>query len=157
MDIDKANCKYTFGGEKMITIKDYVEGLFKDVPDSNEKDNIKNEIILNLEEKVQDLMDSGKAEEDAINKSIVDFGDISEIKMNLMSASSPVKPIKVSKTNYTNNMWFSIWGAALIIGLLFFINYTTSWHVHPWFVYPTFGVLWWPLATIFAWLNHRQK
>ncbi len=32
----------------MITIKDYVEGLFDDVPDSTEKDNIKQEIILNL-------------------------------------------------------------------------------------------------------------
>ena len=64
----------------MITIKDYVEGLFGDIPDSTEKENIKQEIILNLEEKVQDLTEAGKAEEDAINKAIVDFGDIDEIK-----------------------------------------------------------------------------
>ena len=40
--------------------------------------------------------------------------------------------------------------------LRFFINYTTSWG-HPWFVYPTFAVLWWPLAMFFTWLNHRKN
>lgn len=140
----------------MITIRDYVEGLFKDIPDSQEKDNIKNEIILNLEEKVQDLMDSGKDEEDAINKSIVEFGDISEIKMNLIGAAKKVPVKKIDKTNYVNNMWFSIWGSMLIIAFLFFINYTTSWG-YPWFVFPTFGVLWWPLAMFFTWLNNRKK
>ncbi len=140
----------------MITIKDYIEGLFKDVPESSERENIKNEIILNLEEKVQDLMDNGKSEEDAINKSIVEFGDINEIKMQLMGAAVPAPKKKENKTNYANNMWFSIWGALLIIAFLFFINYTTSWG-YPWFIYPTFGVLWWPLASFFVWLNHRQK
>jgi len=140
----------------MITIKDYVEGLFRDIPDSIEKESVKTEIILNLEEKVQDLMDSGKSEEDAINKSIVEFGDISEIKRELSGSASPSPKKKESKVNYTNNLWFSIWGAALIIGFLFFINYTTSWG-HPWFVYPTFGVLWWPLAMFFTWLNHRKN
>lgn len=140
----------------MITIRDYVEGLFKDIPDSQEKDNIKNEIILNLEEKVQDLVDAGKNEEDAINKSIVEFGDINEIKMNLLGTAKNAPVKKTGRVNYTNRLWFSIWGAALIIGFLFFINYTTSWG-HPWFVYPTFGVLWWPLATFFSWLNHKGK
>ena len=151
-----------------MTIKDYVEGIFADVPDSLEKDNIKQEIILNLEEKVQDLVDSGKAEEDAINKSIVDFGDAQEIKNDLMQASGiKTAPVK-KKTNYVNNLWFSIWGSALIIGLFFFINYTTAQGVfpspslghaggYPWFIYPTFAVLWWPLSMFFVWLNNRKK
>ncbi|MBN2878257.1 MAG: hypothetical protein JXN65_01380 [Clostridia bacterium] len=140
----------------MITIKDYVEGLFKDIPESKEKESVKTEIILNLEEKVQDLMDSGKSEEDAINKSIVEFGDVSEIKRELQGSASPAPKKNEKKINYKNNLWFSIWGSALIIGFLFFINYTTSWG-HPWFVYPTFAVLWWPLAMVFAWLNHRKN
>jgi len=36
----------------MITIKKYVEGLFMEVPDSQEKESIIQEIVLNLEEKV---------------------------------------------------------------------------------------------------------
>ncbi len=140
----------------MITIRDYVEGLFKDIPDSEDKENIKNEIILNLEEKVQDLVDKGKAEEDAINKSIVEFGDINEIKMELMGITANTPQKKEIKINYVNNLWFSIWGSLLIISFLFFINYTTSWG-YPWFIFPTFAVLWWPLAMLFVWLNHRNK
>jgi len=34
-----------------------------------------------------------------------------------------------------------------ILTFLFFINYTTSWG-HPWIIYPTFAILWWPLAVI---------
>jgi hypothetical protein len=140
----------------MITIKDYVEGLFKDIPESAEKESIKQEIILNLEEKVQDLTESGKAEEDAVNKAIVDFGDIEEIKKDLMKASGGVKEPPRRKTNHVNNLWFSIWSSALIIGLVVFINYYYSPHTI-WFVYPTFAVLWWPLAMFFTWLNNRKK
>ena len=139
----------------MITIKDFVEGLFSDIPDSAEKANIKQEIILNLEEKVQDLTDAGKDEEDAINKAIVDFGDIEEIKKDLMKASGGAKEAP-KKTNYVNNLGFSIWGSALIIGLVLFINFYYTPNTI-WFVYPTFAVLWWPLSMFFTWLNHRKK
>ncbi len=44
---------------------------------------------------------------------------------------------------------FSAAGSLLIVAFLFFVNYITSWG-HPWFVYPTFVVLWWPLAMFFA-------
>lgn len=140
----------------MITIKDYVEGLFSDIPDSSEKENIKQEIVLNLEEKVQDLVDAGKSEEDAINKSIVEFGDIGEIKNDLMNVPGAKTQSKKKKTNYVNNLWFSIWASALIIGLFLFINYYYTPNTI-WFVYPTFAVLWWPLSMFFTWLNHRKK
>ena len=44
---------------------------------------------------------------------------------------------------------FSAAGSLLIVAFLFFINYITSWG-HPWFIYPTFAVLWWPLSMFFA-------
>lgn len=43
---------------------------------------VKQEIIENLEEKVFYLMDQGKEQEDAINKAIVEFGDIEDLKKN---------------------------------------------------------------------------
>jgi len=138
----------------MRSIKDYVESLFGDVPDSEEKQNVMMEITQNLEEKVSDLMEAGKDEEDAINKSIVDLGDVSELKADLMNGAAPVKAKK--KPNYLNNLWFSIWGSALIIGLMLFINFYYS----PgtiWFVYPVFAVLWWPLGMFFRWLNKGKK
>lgn len=141
----------------MITIKNYVEGLFEDTPDSSEKEEIMQEIILNLDEKVQDLIEQGKDEEDAINKSIVDFGDASEIKKGLSSTLLPQHIRNRDKPrNYINNLWFSIWASILIIGLFLFINFYYSPGVI-WFVYPVFAILWWPLGSFFSWLNNRKK
>jgi hypothetical protein len=130
----------------MKNIHNYVEEMFKDVPDSDQKDNIVNDIIQNLEEKVMDLMEQGKSEEDAINKAIVEFGDIEEIKKELKVN----QPEKRSKARL--HLDFSIWGSLLIIALSIFINfYYTPKTI--WFVYPTFAVAWWPLALFYRWLS----
>lgn len=44
---------------------------------------VKQEIIQNLEEKVFYLMEQGKEEDDAINKAIVEFGDIEDLRNEL--------------------------------------------------------------------------
>ena len=137
----------------MKRIKNYVEGLFVDIPDSTEKESIISELIMNLEEKVQDLMDQGKAEEDAVNKALVDLGDVSEIKSSL---SPTIKSeFKKKKINYANRAWFSIFASGLIVALVVFMNLYYSPH-RIWFVYPVFAVLWWPLGAVFSWLNHRK-
>ncbi|MFC4618723.1 permease prefix domain 1-containing protein [Camelliibacillus cellulosilyticus] len=130
----------------MKKIKNHVDELFKGIPKSAEKEAIKQDIIENLEEKVYDLMAQGKEEEDAINKAIVDFGDIDEIKREL-SAKKPVKK-KMTKLDLA----FSIWGSVLIIALFLFINFYYTPHII-WFVYPTFAVLWWPLSMFYRWLR----
>jgi len=136
----------------MKKIKNHVDDLFKNVPDSEQKEQIKQEIVENLEEKVFDLMAQGKDEEDAINKAIVDFGDIGEIEKELgVKLPAPAKK-NMSKID----LGFSIWGSALIIALVVFINFYYTPHTI-WFVYPTFGVLWWPLSMFYRWLRIRQK
>ncbi len=133
----------------MKTIKGYVEELFKEIPDGERKESIKDEIIPNLEEKVQDLVELGKCEEDAINKAIVDFGDIDDIKKELME-----KQVVVSNKKAKLQLEFSLWGSGLIIALFVFINFYYSPRAI-WFVYPTFTVLWWPLIMLFKWLNYK--
>ncbi|MGV3464231.1 MAG: permease prefix domain 1-containing protein [Heyndrickxia sp.] len=136
----------------MKKIKNHVDDLFKNVPDSEQKEQIKQEIVENLEEKVFDLMAQGKDEEDAINKAIVDFGDIDEIEKELgVKLPAPAKK-NMSKID----LGFSIWGSVLIIALVVFINFYYTPHTI-WFVYPTFGVLWWPLSMFYRWLRIRQK
>jgi hypothetical protein len=131
------------------TLKQHVDALFKNIPDSEEKETIKQEILENLEEKVQDLMGQGKEEEDAINKAIIEFGDVDEIKQELLQKKMPVKK-NMSKLN----LGFSIWGSLLIISLFVFANfYYTPDEI--WFVYPTFVVLWWPLSMFFYWLRTK--
>ncbi|UOQ44046.1 permease prefix domain 1-containing protein [Halobacillus salinarum] len=132
----------------MKKLNSHVEHLFKDVPESEQKEAVKYEVLENLEEKVLDLMKQGKDEEDAINKAIVDFGDIEELRQEL-GIKQPVK-----RSMKKENLWYSIWGSGLIIALFLFINfYYTPDKI--WFVYPTFAVLWWPLTMYFSWVRSK--
>ncbi|MGG3891257.1 permease prefix domain 1-containing protein [Metabacillus fastidiosus] len=132
----------------MKKLQDHVDELFKDIPESEQKTAIKQEVLENLEEKVWDLMEQGKEEEDAINKAIVDFGDIGDLKKEL-GVKQPKR-----KNNIKLNLGYSIWASLLIIALFVFINVYYSPNVI-WFVYPTFAVLWWPLTMYFKWQGSK--
>jgi hypothetical protein len=134
----------------MKTIEDYVDSQFAVLPDSERKNQLRNEIVQNLNDKVRDLMAQGKAEEDAVNKAIVEFGDISEIKAELTPQHAD------SKKSAGLALGFSLWGSALIIALVVFLNFYLTPNVI-WFVYPVFAVLWWPLAVFYHWLSVRHK
>ncbi|WP_368654210.1 permease prefix domain 1-containing protein [Ornithinibacillus sp. 4-3] len=134
----------------MRKIKNHVDELFKDIPNSEEKERIKQEIFQNLEEKVYDLMAQGKEEEDAINKAIVEFGNIEELKMELGISKPSKRPDRKKRAKIDLN--FSIWGAILIIALFIFINFYYS-PDNIWFVYPVFAILWWPLSMFYRWLK----
>lgn len=138
----------------MKKIKVYVNELFKDIPESEQKNAVMQEVTQNLEEKVLDLMEQGKEEEDAINKAIVDFGDIDDLKKELGGVKSALPKPKKNMTKL--NLGYSIWGSALIIGLFVFINFYYSPDII-WFVYPTFAVLWWPLTMYFRWLRTKEN
>ncbi|QAS51375.1 permease prefix domain 1-containing protein [Halobacillus litoralis] len=133
----------------MKQLTQHVQALFKDVPDSEQKEAVKQEVLQNMEEKVWDLMEQGKNEEDAINKAIVEFGDASDLT-NELGVRLPVK-----KDTTKLNLWYSIWGSSLIIALFIFINFYYTPDVI-WFVYPTFAVLWWPLSMYFYWKRNND-
>lgn len=135
----------------MKKIRQHLDHLFKDVPVSDKKDTIKQEIIDNLEEKVHDLMEQGKEEEDAINKALIEFGDVGDIE-DIKKEMGIKKPHK--KNMAPINLSFAIWSSALIIAMLLFINFYYTPDVI-WFVYPTFAVLWWPLSLLYYWLRTR--
>lgn len=52
---------------------------------------------------------------------------------------------KYIENNRRYAMGFSIVGSLVIIAFLFITNYLTSWS-YPWFIYPSFAVIWWPLS-----------
>lgn len=43
----------------------------------------------------------------------------------------------------------SLIGSLATIALLFVTNYLTSWN-YPWFIFPSFAVLWWPISAFFG-------
>ncbi len=61
------------------TIRAYVDELFKDVPESQRAYEMKVELVQNLLDKYNDLVASGKSEEDAYNITVYGIGDISEL------------------------------------------------------------------------------
>ncbi|MFS0780261.1 permease prefix domain 1-containing protein [Bacillus sp. 1P06AnD] len=138
----------------MKKIRSHVDLLFSDIPASKKTDLLKEDIIQNLEDKVMDLMDEGKAEEDAINKAIVEFGDMEDLKSELRPEAYAVDDRKNQLARL--NLGFSIWGSLLLIGLFLFLNfYYTPKTI--WFVYPTFAVLWWPLSMYYYWRRNGGR
>ncbi len=135
----------------MKTVQEHVDALFREIPDSERKESLKREIVENLQEKVNDLMAQGKAEEDAINRAIVEFGDISDIRDELRTQQ--ILPMK--RTSAGLQLGYSVVGSLLIIGLVLFINL----NITPgflWCIFPIFGVLWWPLSMFFRWLKYKK-
>ncbi len=130
----------------MNELRSYVERAFVKIPDAQKKTELMQDITEQLEEHVRVLIEQGKSEEDAINKAIVDFGDINEIVEELKGQIEPVPPVQNS--NAKSHLWFSVVGSAAIILLLLFINLMYTKQVI-WFVYPAFAVLWWPLSLAF--------
>ena len=91
---NKGNHQFIYGGVRLRPLRNHVDELFKDIPESPQKNTIKQEVLENLEEKVFDLMGQGKAEEDAINKAIVEFGDIDDLTKELDIIQPPIKKVK---------------------------------------------------------------
>ncbi|SHH78281.1 hypothetical protein SAMN02745823_01005 [Sporobacter termitidis DSM 10068] len=131
----------------MSRIEEHVHRIFRQIPDSERKTQLTKEIIQDLEEKVADLMSAGKTEEDAVNKAIIDFGDIDDLKAELMPAVKRHREHGLS-------LAYSIAGSILIILLVVFANFYYTPGVI-WCVYPIFAVLWWPLSMLYLYLKRR--
>lgn len=67
----------------MDTIKIYIENLFNSLPKTNEVIRAKEELIVMMEDKYNELKDQGKSENEAIGIVISEFGNIDELKEEL--------------------------------------------------------------------------
>lgn len=63
----------------METIKNYLETMFQGLPQTNEIEHLKEELLVNMEDKYQELKNEGKSENEAIGKVISEFGNIDEL------------------------------------------------------------------------------
>lgn len=63
----------------MKKIRDYIENLFEKVPSNRKNDEIKEELILDLEEKYSDLIKAGTNDKEAYKEVITGIGDIDEM------------------------------------------------------------------------------
>lgn len=77
----------------MEKIKKYVNELFKDAPKTNKTEELKEELLLDLTEKYNDLIEEGKTKTEAYNEVISGIGDTTELINSLN------KPETVINTN----------------------------------------------------------
>ncbi|MER2294927.1 MAG: permease prefix domain 1-containing protein [Desemzia incerta] len=63
----------------MDTIRNYVESVFVNLPRTPEMQQLKEEMLRNMEEKYFELLDAGKSDNEAIGAVLADFGNIDEI------------------------------------------------------------------------------
>ena len=67
----------------METIKTYLDNVFAAYPQTNEVQNLKRDMLANMEEKYTMLRQSGKSEHEAAYSVIANFGNIQEITAEL--------------------------------------------------------------------------
>jgi hypothetical protein len=131
----------------MNRIEEYVYKSLKEIPGSDRKNQLTQDIIQDMQEMVADLVAGGKAEEDAINKAIIEFGDIGDLKAELAPAAKTLN-------RHSLGLAYSVVGSLLIILLVVFVNFYYTPGII-WCVYPIFAVLWWPLTMLFVYLRRR--
>lgn len=67
----------------MKTLKDYLENMFLNLPDTPEVRKAKSELLQMMEDKYTELKNEGKAENEAIGIVISEFGNLEELAENL--------------------------------------------------------------------------
>jgi len=134
----------------MNKLETQINKLFKDIPDSERKEEILQEIKQNLNEKVEDIISQGLTEDEAVKKTMEDFGDVEEIRKELVGSAR----LEKSK-NIGLSLAFSVWGGIIFTALFVFINlYYTPRNI--WFIYPVFAVAWWPMSMYFRWMHNKK-
>ena len=138
----------------MKQIKNFVKNTFKDV-DKEKRNEIIQSVTLSLIEKVEDLIESGLSEQEAIDKTVVEFGTVEDFFDDSIKKQKKEKRQKTLR-HYGNDLLFSGVGSAIVIGILAFVNFTYN-SSNLWFVIPSIAILFWPLAILYNLLNKRAN
>ena len=136
----------------MKQIINFVKHTFKDFP-KDRREEIILSVTESLMEKVEDLIESGLEEQAAIDKAVLEFGNVEDY---LEKAAKKEKREKRFKTisHYRNDLFFSSVATAIIIGILAFTN--LNYGKQPlWFVIPAMALLFWPLSVYRSLLNKK--
>ena len=137
----------------MKQIENFVKNVFKVIPKDYKKDEIIESVTLSLNEKVEDLIETGLNETDAIDKTVMEFGTVEDYFVDFNKKAKKERRIKTIN-HYKNDLMFSVLGTIIIIGILATINFTYTTD-KLWFFIPSIAVLWWPLALLYRLLNKR--
>ncbi|MDD3129457.1 MAG: permease prefix domain 1-containing protein, partial [Candidatus Izemoplasmatales bacterium] len=101
----------------MNKIKTFVSKLLKDLFNDEDKKELIEILTTSLEEKVDDLVESGTPLEEAIDKSINEFGGVEDVLQVYPELTIKKKMVLKRK----NEFFFSLWGYLIVSGIAIFI------------------------------------
>ncbi|MDA3931128.1 MAG: permease prefix domain 1-containing protein [Tenericutes bacterium] len=134
----------------MNKIKSFISKLLKDYFSDKDKKELIKLLTTSLEEKVDDLVEQGTPRDEAIKQSINEFGDTDDVLSAFPDKQRRASIIKKRKSQ----VFYSIWGYIIIVGLTIFINFTFYEFFDKilWFVIVCIGLLFWPITMIYRYL-----
>ena len=134
----------------MNKIKSFISKLLKGYLSDKDKKELIEILTISLEEKVDDLVEQGTPREVAIEQSINEFGDRDDVLTAFPEKEHKAKLIKHRRSQ----VFFSIWGYLIIVGLAIFINFTFYEFFDRilWFIIVCLGLLFWPITMIYRYL-----
>lgn len=101
-------------------IKNYVEGLFSDIPASKKANELKEEILSNMSERFDDYIQEGKTENQAYSLVISSLGDIDEMLAEVIPDAEFVQKANFYRRRNAKNTAIGV--AMYIIGAVFLIG-----------------------------------
>ena len=134
----------------MNKIKSFISKLLKDYFNDEDKKELINMLTISLQEKVDDLVEQGTPIDEAIERSIQEFGDTEDV----LSAFPSSKQKAVLKQKRKSQFIFSVFGYLIIVGLAIFVNFTflPFFGRILWFVIVCLGLLFWPITMLYRYL-----
>jgi len=138
----------------MKKLENFVKNTFKNYP-KDDRERLIQSITEMLTEKVEDLMEKGMSEQEAIDKAVMEFGTLEDYEDKPKKIERKLKTRRTIK-QYKYDIFFSIGGSLIIIGMLIYIDLQFTATNVVWFVIPALAVLWWPLATIYRYLLKKE-
>ena len=138
----------------MKQIKNFVKYTFKDI-EIDKKEEIIKLVTESLIEKVEDLMESGLTEKDAIDRTVLEFGTVEDYFNQSIKIKKKERRQKTIK-HYGNDLLFSGVGSAIVIGIILYIDFRYTPHIL-WSIIPSIAILFWPLAVLYNLLNKKAN
>ncbi|MCK4551305.1 MAG: hypothetical protein KAU02_00205 [Tenericutes bacterium] len=137
----------------MNNIKKFVSKLLKDFFNEQDKKELIEILTTSLEEKVDDLIEQGASREDAIEKTINEFGDTSDVLDAFPDCENRnINLVKKRK----NQLIFSTFAYLIVTGLATYVNLEWLIISTNWFVFVAIGLLFWPLVMLYQYLSARK-
>lgn len=140
----------------MKEIINFVKNTFKDLPKRQGRDEIVLLVTETLLEKVEDLVESGMDQQEAIDKSVLEFGSVEDYLERIEKEEKTDKRRK-TLAHYRNDVLFSLVSTVLIVGVLAYINlyWLDRFSGILWFIVPAIALLFWPLSVLYHLMNKR--